>query len=122
MNPSVRNTVLFVDDEELNLFLFEKTFERDFIVKTASSGIQGLKVLEEDGSTVKVVISDMRMPNMNGLEFVERAKKSFPEVEYFILTGYGYTEELQEALKSRLISHLFHKPFEYKKIKEAIGL
>ncbi len=120
MNGNKRNTVLFVDDEEINLFLFEKTFEKDFPVITASSGIEALEKIEEYKSSIKVVISDMRMPLMNGLELIQKIKNGFPEIRSFILTGYGYNPELESALDEKLIDRLFHKPFEPEKIKEAV--
>ena len=117
-----KDTVLFVDDEEINLFLFEKTFERDFEVLTALSGLEGLEKLKENEKRIKVVISDMRMPSMNGLEFVEKVKKNFVEIECFILTGYGHNKELEAAVENNLIDRLFSKPFDYDSIKNAIGI
>lgn len=121
MSEDRKDTVLFVDDEEINLFLFEKTFERDFHVYTASSGVDGLKLLQEHGNDVRVVISDMRMPEMNGLEFIESAKKNYPNISYFILTGYGFNLELEHALEMKLIDKLFNKPFDYEQIKNAVA-
>ncbi len=120
MTKEDRNTVLFVDDEEINLFLFEKTFEKDFHVITASSGPEALKKIEKNKSDIKAVISDMRMPLMNGLELIEKIKEDFPEIRNFILTGYGYNSELEMALENKLIDKLFHKPFEPEVIKDAI--
>ncbi|MEP5611315.1 MAG: response regulator [Cyclobacteriaceae bacterium] len=122
MIDSNKDTVLFVDDEEINLFLFEKTFERDFKVLTALSGLEGLEKLKENGEQIKVVISDMRMPSMNGLEFVEKARIQFDQISYFILTGYSFSEELESALELKLIDQLFKKPFDYASIKNAIDL
>lgn len=115
-----KDTVLFVDDEEINLFLFEKTFEKDFNVKTASSGVEALESLGEHGEEIKVVISDMRMPVMNGLEFVEKARNKSSGIFFFILTGYEINRELRSALEANLIDQLFHKPFDYHLIKKAI--
>lgn len=122
MSENSRDTVLFVDDEEINLFLFGKNFERDFKVMTASSGVEGLEKLKQSEEVIKVVISDMRMPKMNGLEFVAAAKRDFPEVEYFILTGYGSNAELEKALEKKLIDRLFSKPFDYETIKKAVAI
>lgn len=69
---------MFVDDEEINLFLFE----RDFKVLMASKGREGLEKMAENVKRIKVVVSDMRTPNMNGLESVEIAKEKFAEIEY----------------------------------------
>ncbi|MEP1096733.1 MAG: response regulator [Cyclobacteriaceae bacterium] len=122
MSSIIKDTVLFVDDEEINLFLFEKTFERDFHLLTALSGMEGLEKLQEHEKRIKVVISDMRMPSMNGLEFVAKARSRFDKISYFILTGYSFNEELESALERKLIDKIFNKPFDYESIKEAVGL
>lgn len=119
---STRNSVLFVDDEEINLFIFEKSFEKDFSVITASSGSEGLEKLKNHSSEIKVVISDMRMPEMDGLQFVETARSQYGEISYFILTGYSFNEDLEAALEGKLIDQIFKKPFDYESIKDAVDI
>jgi len=65
-------TVLYVDDEPINLELFKMSFRRVFNVIVAESGPQGLEVLQNTNG-IKAVISDMKMPNMSGLEFIQKA-------------------------------------------------
>ncbi len=112
-------TLLYVDDEAINLKLFELNFKSRFRVVTALSGDEGLTILRND-SSISVVISDMRMPKMNGLEFITRAKEEFPNIVYFILTGFDITEEINEALGQKLIDKYFRKPFNFKEIEGAI--
>lgn len=114
-------TILYVDDEEVNLFLFEKIFEHDFKVVTAPSGQEGLEKLEKYSGQIDVVISDMRMPLMNGLEFISEAKGLFPDTSYFILTGYEFNTELEDALEMNLIDKVYKKPFDYDLIKAAVN-
>lgn len=113
---------MFVDDEEINLLLFEKRFEHDFKVITAASGIEALNKMEHHADQLKVVISDMRMPVMNGLQFIRQARQRFEDIHYFMLTGYSYDTELEQALKDHLIEKLFKKPYHYQTIIEAVGL
>lgn len=120
MSSQDRDKVLYVDDEEINLFLFEKSFESDLPVITAGSGEEALEKLKNHANEIKVVISDMRMPMMNGLEFVEEAKKEHKEISFFILTGFEFNPDLEDALENKLINKLFKKPFDYDQIKEAI--
>lgn len=111
--------VLYVDDEQLNLTLFEINFKKKFIVRTALSGEAGLEILcGEPG--IPVVISDMKMPGMSGIEFVRKAKEQFPQIFFFILTGYGITEEITLALEEKLIHKYFKKPFHMKDVETAI--
>lgn len=113
-------TILYVDDEEINLFLFEKSFGKKYSVITADSGGKGLKALENHGDKIIVVISDMRMPVMNGVEFIRKAKSLHDNIVYFILTGFEYNDEIDEAIKTDLIQKFFTKPFNYDEIDQAI--
>jgi two-component system response regulator (stage 0 sporulation protein F) len=102
--------VLYVDDESTNLYLFKEVFRRKFTVVTALSGQEALRVLEEKNE-INVVISDMRMPEMNGLEFIRLAHEKYKNIKYALLTGLELMPEMQEALDSQLIFAYFAKPF-----------
>jgi two-component system, response regulator, stage 0 sporulation protein F len=114
-----KTTLLYVDDEELNLRLFEINFRKKFNVLTAESGDEGLEQLRANPQTL-IVISDMKMPGMNGIEFIRLAKRDFPDISYYILTGFDITEEIAEALNQRLINKYFRKPFDMKEIETSI--
>ncbi|MDA3955035.1 MAG: response regulator [Bacteroidales bacterium] len=112
-------TILYVDDEELNLTLFQLNFKKRFNVLLAESGLEGLEMLKRNNNIV-VVISDMKMPGMNGIEFIKLARKEFPKIRFFLLTGYEINEEIADALNDRLIHKYFRKPFNKSEIEEAI--
>ncbi len=112
--------ILYVDDEPINLMLFRQWFSSKYDVLTAESGIQGLEILQQKPG-VKVIISDMRMPGMNGLEFIRKARESYPLVVFYILTGFDITREIQESLENGLISGYFQKPFNMKEIDRDIS-
>ncbi len=114
-----KKTLLYVDDEPINLKLFALNFKNKFNVLTAESGAEGYELLKKNPQT-SVVISDMKMPGMNGIEFIRLAKKDFPEISYFILTGFDITEEIADALNERLIHKYFRKPFNMKEIESSI--
>lgn len=115
-----RRKVLYIDDENPNLLLFKLTFRNEFEVITASSGREGLRMLEEEPE-ISVVISDMRMPEMNGLEFISEARKNRKDVTYCLLTGYGNTEEIESAVESRIINYCFRKPFNREEIIDLVN-
>jgi two-component system response regulator (stage 0 sporulation protein F) len=115
-NPA---TLLYVDDEPLNLQLFVFNFKHKFDVKTAESGHDGLEILKSDPS-VSIIISDMKMPGMNGIEFIQKAKQHSPGIVCFILTGFDITDEILFALKEKLINKYFRKPFSMTEIEKAI--
>ncbi len=111
--------ILYVDDEPINLELFEINFEEKYTVLTAISGLKAFEVLREKQGIV-VVISDMKMHGMNGLEFVVKAKQEFPDLVYFILTGFDISPELAEALNKGVIQKYLYKPFDLLAIEKAI--
>ena len=112
-------TVLYIDDEDLNILVFEKSFKRKFKVRAAKSAEEGLKILQTHAD-IDVVISDMKMPGMNGLEFISQAKSKYPDIPCFILSGYNMTAEIQEALKKELILKYFTKPLQNHEIEDAV--
>lgn len=114
-----RIQVLYVDDEPINLKLFKINFMKKFDVLTAATGMTGLEVLDKHPDTL-IIISDMRMPEMNGIEFIKAAKARFPEKKYYILTGFDITQEIQNAIDSGLILKYFRKPFNIKDIEKSI--
>lgn len=117
MNTTI--TILCVDDEPINLMIFERNFKKRFSVFTAESGFDGLKLLQAHPET-NIVITDMKMPGMDGLEFVERAKSEFPNIIFFILTGFEITDDIRDALNAQKINRYFRKPYSVKEIDEAI--
>lgn len=112
-------TLLYVDDEVMNLTLFKHNFKKEYDVLTAESGEEGLSILKENNS-ISAVISDMKMPGMNGIEFIRTAKNMFPEISYFILTGFDINEEIADALNDKVIEKYFRKPFNKREIKTSL--
>ena len=111
--------ILYVDDEFINLQLFKINFDNKYEVFTAENGITGLEVLDNNPDII-VVISDMKMPLMNGIEFIKKAKEKYSHIRFYILTGFQITEEIQEALNSKLILKYFSKPFNLNKIEDTL--
>ena len=113
-------TILYVDDEPINLEIFAINLSEDYNVITAISGIDGLKKLEQNPE-ISAVISDMKMPRMTGLEFIKLAKSQYKQVNYFILTGFDITADIMDALNTKLILQYFKKPFDISEIRKALS-
>ena len=111
--------LLYVDDEPTNFMLFEVNFNKNVEIITDESGKEGLDILKKNPQT-KVVISDMRMPEMSGLDFIKRAKGEFPAKRYFILTGYEITPEISDAIQVNIITKCFSNTFNKQKIEESL--
>ncbi len=92
-------TVLYVDDEDINLMLFQLTFRKHFTVKTAISGLEALHRLKED-MNIKLIISDMKMPEMDGISFINKVKEINNSIPCAILSGYQKNEELNTYIGS----------------------
>lgn len=110
-----RIRVLFVDDEEGNLKAFKATFRRDWEVFVANSGEEGLKILEQE--LVHVVISDQRMPGMNGDQFLAAVKERHPETMRMLLTGYADLEAVVAAVNQGGIYAYSTKPWDANDLK-----
>ncbi|MEL6943126.1 MAG: response regulator, partial [Bacteroidota bacterium] len=78
--------LLYVDDEEDNLFAFKAVFRRYHQVSLAVSGKDALELLEN--KQIDILISDQRMPSMTGVELLEIVRKKHPDIIRMILTGY----------------------------------
>ena len=113
-------TVLYVDDEEINLFLFDRCFRDFYTIVTAKSGEEGLVKLEAHSEDIIVVISDMRMPGIDGLEFIRRAKVKFENIAYYILTAFVINDDISKAVEEKSIDKFFTKPFDVDIIKTEV--
>jgi two-component system response regulator (stage 0 sporulation protein F) len=102
--------ILYVDDEIINIDLFKLSFRNKYDIITALSGDEGIHILHKE-KDINLVISDMRMPGMNGLEFIEKAKKIYKNIPYIILSGYAKSPQINQAIEDRLIRNYFTKPF-----------
>lgn len=106
-----RVKVLFVDDEENILRAITRLFlDSDYDILTAPSGQEGLRVLEA-GPPVHVVISDYRMPVMNGVEFLRLAARKWRDPVRILLSGYADTPSVFRAIDEGFIYRFIPKPW-----------
>src|SRR4051812_31056783 len=93
----VRLTVLLVDDQEY-LRRFVKTVLRreGFQVLEAGDGVDGLALLREIDGAVDILVTDVRMPRMSGIELVKAAKSAFPELPVLYISGEYLKQELHD--------------------------
>lgn len=102
--------LMVVDDEPDNLDLLYRTFRRDFRVFKADGAMSALKILDTEGE-MAVIISDQRMPLMNGTELLSKTVDRFPETIRILLTGYTDVEDLVEAINSGKVFKYITKPW-----------
>jgi response regulator RpfG family c-di-GMP phosphodiesterase len=111
--------ILVVDDEPDNLDLLYRTFRRDFQVLKADSGMNALEVLAAEGE-VAVIISDQRMPEMKGTEFLSKTVPQFPDTVRIILTGFTDIEDLVEAINAGQVYKYITKPWDPGELKAVV--
>jgi response regulator RpfG family c-di-GMP phosphodiesterase len=99
-----RPRVLCVDDEAYVLEGLCDTLHGGFDVRIATGGQEGLGILRSDPDGFAVVISDMRMPEMEGSEFLREARRIAPDVVRMLLTGYA---DVDSAIRAVNEAHLF---------------
>jgi CheY-like chemotaxis protein len=114
-----KTKMLVVDDEPDNLDLLYRTFRRDFNVLKAESGMRALELLAQEGE-VAVIISDQRMPEMKGTEFLSKTVPQFPDTMRIILTGFTDVEDLVEAINSGQVYRYITKPWDPNELKAVV--
>jgi CheY-like chemotaxis protein len=117
--PSKKPRMLVVDDEPDNLDLLYRTFRREFNVLRAESGAEALKVLSAEGE-VAVIISDQRMPEMKGTEFLSKTVPDFPDTVRIILTGFTDVEDLVEAINAGQVYRYITKPWDPEELRHVV--
>jgi len=116
MNPRV----LIIDDEVPILNGIKLNLGRTFDLTLASGGEEALKAVEEE-EAFEVVVSDMRMPGMTGVEVLAKIKSIHPTIQTILLTGHADFEfGGSQALQSGQLFRILSKPCPPNKLKEAI--
>ena len=104
-----KRTVLFVDDDEAILRSLERgLLDESYNKLFAKSSKEALEVLKR--KKVHVIVTDMRMPEMTGLELLRIARKEYPNIIGIVITGYELDAELQKAVDNREVFRLVTKP------------
>ncbi len=101
--------VLVVDDKKNMVRLMAKVLRADARVRTANRGAEALRILEEE--SVDIILSDLRMPDMDGIEVLKRCKQVRPGAEFILMTAYASVPTAIEALRLGAYDYLT-KPFE----------
>jgi response regulator RpfG family c-di-GMP phosphodiesterase len=113
--------ILFVDDEPNVLRAIERLFlDEEYEILTAPSGDEGLRVLER-APPVPVVVSDYRMPGMNGVSFLREVYRRWPDTVRIVLSGYADTAAVVAAVDEGRISRFIPKPWDDHELKTAVA-
>ncbi|MCE5286783.1 MAG: HDOD domain-containing protein [Pelosinus sp.] len=117
-NKFVGKKVLFVDDEQQILRSIERLFfDSDYEIFTVDSGEAALGMLAEE--QIDLIVSDMRMPIMDGYKLLCRVKELYPKVLRVILSGYADEKVVMQAIQKNIAKMYMYKPWEN---QELIGM
>ena len=118
-----KTKILVIDDEKDLRFLFKEIFSSEgYTVLTASNGFHGIRINEK--SNPDIIILDLKMPGISGIETLRRIRKKDADVIVVILTGYGDAETVREAADLNVYEYMskpFHNETVIKVIKEALA-
>ncbi len=111
--------ILFVDDEEKILLSLKRLFRTsEYKIHFVTSGKEGLEFLRKE--SVSVIVSDMKMPEMNGVEFLVEAMKICPDAVRIILSGYAESGKIMDAVNNGHIWRFIPKPWNNDELRISI--
>ena len=114
-----RQTLLIVDDEINVLNALSRLLRREeYQVLTARSASEALDLLTRQ--PVQIILSDLRMPDMNGVEFLYRVRQLYPETIRMILTAYNHIDTITDAINRGAIHKFLGKPWDDDELREQI--
>jgi len=111
--------ILYVDDEANNLVSFKAVFRIKYNIFTAIRGEEALKILHNN--PINVIITDQRMPQMTGVEFLESILPQFPDPIRVLLTGYADMNAVVDAVNKGKIFHYLTKPWNEEELDMVIN-
>ncbi|MEJ2053154.1 MAG: sigma-54 dependent transcriptional regulator [Calditrichaceae bacterium] len=113
-----KESILIVDDQVEVLNTLRRLLMKDYDVVIAGSGSEGLDILRN--KNVAIILSDQRMPKMDGVTFLDKARRLRPETVRIMITGYADIDATVSAVNRAGIYHYISKPFEPDELKSII--
>ena len=101
--------VLYVDDERANRIVFEQSLKAEFVIKTVDGAKAALELLATDD--VAVLVTDIRMPEVDGLELLRIAKEKFPNTLRMVITAFSDVDPILRAINEGLVARYIVKPW-----------
>lgn len=109
-NNTEKIKILYLDDEEFNLHAFKATFRFTYQVFVSSNAAEALKIIGEQN--IQIVVSDQRMPDVTGVEFLKMVVEKYPTTKRILLTGYSDQNDTVNAINIGKISKFVNKPWD----------
>ncbi|MBF0288887.1 MAG: response regulator [SAR324 cluster bacterium] len=115
-------TILVVDDEENNLVNLKGALEEDYCIITAANGKEALTIVqsEDNPEKIRVIISDQRMPELTGVEFLEKTIPIIPKTIRIILSGFSDIDAIIDAINKGQVYKFIRKPFDREELRVTV--
>ena len=114
----MKKRILVVDDDAMNLMLTKRILEKEYDVLLAQSGKEAL--LKMKGEKIDLILLDIAMPEMNGIETFERMKEISVDIPVIFLTASGYEDDVRSAIRLGAVNYL-KKPFFPKELLKRVA-
>lgn len=101
--------ILFVDDEPMNLVLIEAYLSEMLDIETALSASDALALLDKDADKYFMIVSDLRMPLMDGFELLSIVREKHPDIRRLLYTAYFNTKEISAKVEDGTIEKVYQK-------------
>ena len=116
---SATKRILLVDDDEFILICVKRMLEPRFEFDTAVGAQQALDAVTTRGPFA-VIVTDMRMPGMSGIELLSRTREISPQTVGLLLSGDGHTDQTDASIKNGVVFRLVEKPCDSAELTQAI--
>jgi adenylate cyclase len=115
-----KNSILYIDDEISNLETFQAAFRRSYHVLTANSAEEAIKIMRS--TRIGVVLTDQRMPDVSGVDFLTTIIHEFPDTVRIVVSGYTDAKDLVKSINDAYIFRYITKPWNQEDLKNTIDL
>ncbi|MCT4580682.1 MAG: response regulator [Flavobacteriales bacterium] len=113
-----KSNILYIDDERSNLMAFKASFRRHYNIFIADNVVDAREILEEN--EIEIILTDQRMPDMTGVEFLQSVIPDHPEPMRILVTGYSDIQAVIDAINKGQVYKYISKPWENNYLKVAI--
>ncbi len=115
-----KHTILLVDDEDNNLQLLRRTLRQEYNIITAANGKEALQIIEDKGKEISLIVSDQKMPEMQGTEFLKQVSGEYPDIVKILLTGHLDVDAIVDSINDCHLYQYIVKPFDPTELKMTI--
>ncbi|MAD88943.1 MAG: response regulator [Pseudoalteromonas sp.] len=112
--------ILLVDDEPEVLNAISRVLRKDYKISKANSAHEALKLIADN--EFDIILSDIRMPNMDGIELLTQIKRTTPEIARVLLSGYSDMDACQKAIEDEVASIILTKPWDNFELKNILKI